>query len=144
MSEKIIVRQNRRLEVEILAAETDGEHAGELRAVGRINELTPYGLLLAGLGSCTTVVVHTYARNHDVQLERVEAAVEYRRDFREDCEHCEEIERYEEAILEDVRFEGTLSAEERETLERVAELCSIRKMLENGVPVLSAAAEDER
>jgi putative redox protein len=143
MSEKIIVRQNRRMEVEVLAAESEGEHAGELQAVGRIHELTPYGLLLAGLGTCTTVVVHTYARNHDVQLERVEVAVEYRRDFQEDCEHCEEIEGYDEAILEDTRFEGSLSAEEHATLQRVAELCSIRKMLESGVPVVSSEAEEE-
>jgi len=137
MSERIIVRQNRRLEVEILAAETEGERAGEMRAVGSIHELTPYGLLLAGLGTCTAVVVHTYARSHDVSLERVEVVVEYTRDFQEDCEHCEEIEDYEEAILEEVRFEGSLDGEERDTLERVAGLCSIRKMLESGVPVVA-------
>ncbi|MBN1836648.1 MAG: OsmC family protein [Spirochaetales bacterium] len=137
MSEKIIVRQNRRLEVEILAADTEGERAGEIRAVGRIHDLTPYGLLLAGLGTCTAVVVHTYARSHDVPLERVEVVVEYTRDFQEDCEHCEEIEDYEEAILEEVGFEGNLREEQRDTLERVAALCSIRKMLESGVPVMS-------
>ena len=136
MSERIIVRQNRRLEVEILAAETEGKHSGELRAVGPIQDLTPYGMLLAGLGTCTTVVAHTYARSHGVPLERVEVVVEYTRDFEEDCKHCEVIEGYEEAILEEVRFEGSLSRDEQETLERVAGLCSIRMMLESGVPVL--------
>jgi uncharacterized OsmC-like protein len=139
MSERVIVRQNSRMEVEILAAESDGEENQELHPVGRIDDLTPYGMLLAGLGTCTTVVLHTYARSHDVPLEQAEVVVEYRRDFRDDCEHCEEIERYEEAILEDVRFEGNLSAQQREVLERVAELCSIRKMLESGVSVRPAS-----
>jgi len=100
---------------------------------------TGYAPRLAGLGTCTTVAVHTYARSHDVPLERVEVTVEYRRDFKEDCEHCEEIERHEEAILEDVRIEGNLNGEQRKVLERVAKLCSIRKMLESGVAVLPAA-----
>jgi hypothetical protein len=40
--------------------------SGKPRLVQNIHELTPYGMVLAGLGTCTAFVVNTYAEHHSL------------------------------------------------------------------------------
>jgi uncharacterized OsmC-like protein len=134
MSEKVIVRQISNFEIQFRA--TDPEDGGsDLHEVDSIYALTPYTMLLASLGACTTIVLHTYAQNHGIGLDAVEATVEYRRDFKEDCEKCEQIDRYEEHISESVSLEGNLSEKEREKLQKISQKCSIHKILEDGLRI---------
>ena len=37
-----------------------------------IHQLTPHGLLLAGLGGCIAILLHTYAQHHRLILREVE------------------------------------------------------------------------
>jgi len=136
MAEKIKVSQDSRFKTEISAADPEGD-ADSMHRVKRLHELTPYGMLLASLGSCTTIVLHTYARAHDVSLDRASVSVEYRRSFKEDCENCEGRDKYVDAIHESLELEGDLTDEQRRKLEHVAGLCSIRKILERGIDVKS-------
>ena len=125
--EEVIIRQQRDFRLE---ARARGEQ-GEMEPVSSLGDLTPYGMLLAGLGSCTTVVLHTYAQSHGIELSRAEVRLRYERDFKEDCENCEDIDRYEERIRVRAAFEGELSKQDREKLERGARLCSIHKITES-------------
>jgi putative redox protein len=144
VSEHVIVWQNDQFEIEFRAAEpVEDEQAKteEPEPVYHIHELTPYGQMLTSLGSCTTIVLHTYAQHHEVPLKEVTIDLRYERVFHEDCENCEEIERYEEQIEEQIAFEGDLSDRQRDKLLHIAHQCSIRKILEDGLKIESRLAD---
>ena len=144
MAEHVIVWQNEQFEIEFRAAQPDedGQAEGqEPQPVYHIHELTPYGQLLTSLGSCTTIVLHTYAQHHEVPLKAVTVDLRYERVFQKDCENCEEIERYEEQVEEQIMFEGDLSDKERDKLLHIAHQCSIHKILEAGLKIESRLAD---
>lgn len=141
-AENIIVRQNRDFEIQILAPPPGAEEAGHLHPVGDIYQLTPYGMLLAALGSCTAIVLHTYAQYHDVPLHEVELRLKYDRVFAEDCRNCEAIGKYTEQIEEEIVLIGDLTLEERKRLLVISRQCPIHKMLAHGIEVRSHLAEE--
>ncbi len=137
MSEKVIIRQTRDYETGFMALDPDAPASDRPRPVSNINELTPYGMVLAGLGTCTAFVVNTYAEHHGIAVDAVELKLDYRRTFKEDCEHCEEIDRYEDQINMAVSFEGNLTPEEQEKLFKISLHCPVHKMLKSGITVKS-------
>lgn len=139
MPEKVLVRQKSNYQTEFLAADPDSE-SGELIPVRHIEDLTPYGMLLASVGSCTAVVVNTYAQYHGVALDEVELVTEYQRIFKEDCRNCERISEYDEQINMDISFKGKLTVQELEKLFKISLQCPIHKMLKNGIKVQSRPA----
>ncbi|MDK2980645.1 MAG: putative redox protein [Chloroflexota bacterium] len=142
MAEKVVIRQDNQFRTLFLSADPEDIHSETLEVLEDIHQLTPYGMLLSSLGSCTALVLHTYAQNHDIALSEVEISLEYQRVFREDCEDCDEDSSYDEEIHETLAFKGELSAAEREKLKRVAHYCPIYKMLQKGIRVKTRMAED--
>lgn len=142
MAERVIVRQNRMFETEILAADPHVPQAEHFHPVEHIHQLTPYGMLLAGLAACTAIVLHTYAQYHDVTLDEVELRAQYDRVFAEDCEQCETIEEYKEQIEEEIVLVGDLTAQERSKLLVISRQCPIHKMLSHGIEVKSHLVEE--
>lgn len=143
MGERIIVRQNRDYQIEVRASDPHDADAQGLQPVEMIHELTPYGLLLAGLGACTGIVVNTYADYHDVALTQVELRITYDRVFDEDCEDCEGTNDYKEQIHLQVLLEGDLTPSERSKLFAVSKHCPIHKILAHGLEVRSELADSE-
>lgn len=142
MSEKVIVRQNKRFETEILAQDPHDPDAVSFDPVGAVHQLTPYGMLLSGLGSCTAIVLHTYAQYHDVNLDEVEITLSYDRVFAEDCENCEAIDEYTEQISEEINLIGDLAPAEKKKLHAISRHCPIHQMLLHGIEVHSHLAPD--
>jgi len=143
MAERIIVRQDKRFRTLFLSADPEDPAALNYETVEDIHQLTPYGMLLASLGSCTALVLHTYAQNHEIQLDEVELHLAYQRVFREDCEGCDEAEEFNEEITEKLKLEGNLPGATREKLLRIAHFCPIYKMLGNGVKVKTSLLEGD-
>jgi putative redox protein len=143
MAEKVIIRQDNQFRTLILSADPEDIHSNEMEAVDDIHQLTPYGMLLSSLGSCTALVLHTYAQNHDIQLVEVEITLVYQRVFREDCEDCEEAQDYQEEIQESINLKGEISIANREKLIRVADYCPIYKMLLNGIKINTRLNQDK-
>jgi putative redox protein len=139
MSEKIIVRQNNRFEIEVLAADEENGR-NDFVNVTQLHEVTPYGMFLSSLGSCTAIVLHTYAQNHGLDLQEVELRLEYKRIFQDDCENCEVARPYEEGIEEEIALRGDLSAAQRDRLFKIAHQCPIHKMLQSGIEIRSHLA----
>lgn len=135
MAEHVIVRQNNNFEIDFQVADPNDPESEELRSVGHIHELDPYGMLLASVGACTAIVLHTYARHHDVGLKEVELDLKYKRDFQQDSENSENTDRYEEQIEERLTFTGDLTEADRQKLYQVAKQCSIHRMLEDGIEI---------
>lgn len=141
MSETIIVRQNREFLTEILAPDPHRPEDPQLYPVEHIYHLTPYGMLLASLATCTAIVLHTYAQNHGVDLEEVELRLGYERIFADDCRDCEAIDEYREQIVEEIVLKGHLSPQEQQKLLVVSRHCPVHKMLHQGIEVVSRLAE---
>jgi uncharacterized OsmC-like protein len=137
MSEKIIVRQNKNDEIGFWAADPNKPDADDYQPVHGLYEVTPYGLMLISLASCTAQVVFAYAQHHNVALAEVELQLAYERIYREDCDDCENIDHYEEAIHERIQFSGDLSATEKQRLFRIAHQCPINKMYQRGIEINS-------
>lgn len=137
MSERIICYQNSQFQTGFKAAESEGDQPAELRDVTHIQELTPYGLLLVSLASCTAIVLNTFSQNHAIPLQSVTIDCQYDRVFAEDCKNCDETTHYEQIIREKLEFEGDLTDEQRKILHQVAKACSIRRMVETGIQIES-------
>jgi len=135
MAEIVVIRQNSKFETEFLGADTEAEETAgrELHPVHAIHDLSPYGLLLASLGACTAILLHSYAQNHQVALTDVELRLTYGRVFATDCKECEEKDKYEEGITAEVGLVGDLPAAERDKLFLIAKHCPVHKILHNGI-----------
>lgn len=140
MAERVIVRQDREFWTTFEASDPDDPDGAEVQAVHAIGELTPYHMLLASLGSCTAIILNTYAQHHGLDLQSVELRLSYDRYFPEDCERCEEIDQYEERIDEELALAGDLTPQERQRLYAVSKHCPIHKMIGQGIEVRSRLA----
>lgn len=143
MGESVIVRQNNDFELEVLARDPHNPDAHQFDPVDDVRRLTPYGMLLSGLGSCTTIVLHTYAEHHGVDLQEVELRLEYDRIFDDDCVNCESTQEYTEQIEIEIILIGNLTLAERKRLYMVSKHCPIHKMLKHGVQVKSYLEEEQ-
>jgi uncharacterized OsmC-like protein len=137
MAKHVIVRQNREFEIEFRVLDPRDSESDEAEPVTHIHELTPYTLLLASLGACTTIVLNTYAQNHDVDLQAVQVRLRYKRVFQHDCENCEDIEHYEDQIHEELTVIGDLTDQEQNKLFHISKQCSVHRILEAGIEIQS-------
>jgi uncharacterized OsmC-like protein len=144
LPESVIVRQNSSFEIEILAQDAHNPQDDHFYSVDAVHHLTPYGMLLSGLGSCTAIVLHTYAQHHNVDLHEVELRLTYDRVFADDCVDCEDIHEYREQIDEQIVLTGDLTAQERKKLFSVSRHCPIHKMLTQGIEVRSHLEDHPR
>jgi uncharacterized OsmC-like protein len=140
MTERMIVRQNNRFETEFLSVDPHQPESAEFKSLEHIHQLSPHGLLLAGLGGCTAILLHTYAQNHGLNLREVELRLTYSEAFKE---NPEEPERYLEQIQEKIVLPSELAESERNKLLLIAKQCSIHKMLEEGIHIESKLVEPE-
>lgn len=141
MAEKVIIRQKSSFETEFLGPDPHHPEDDQVYPVTAIHHLTPYGMLLASLGSCTAIVLHTYAQSHGLALHEVEMRLTYDRVFKDDCINCAEIDRYEEKVWEEIILTGELDHAERDRLYRVSKQCPIHKMMEDGMVIESKLGE---
>ena len=139
--EKVIIRQNSNFESEILALDPHVPESRELKPIVYIHDLNPYGMLLASLGLCTAVVLHTYAQYHDLDLQEVELTLEYQRIFAEDCKDCENINDYTEQIHQELKFTGDFDRKEYDKLLKIANQCPIHKIIGKSVKIQSQIAK---
>jgi len=103
--------------------------------VGAATGMSPYDLLLAGLGACTSMTLRMYADRKKWPLERVEVTLRHSRVHADDCANCESAPAAVEQIERTIVVTGDLSPEQRESLLAIADKCPVHRTLHANVQV---------
>ena len=117
--------------------------ADEPRTVGGDDSgPTPYGLLSAALGACTTMTMRMYANRKKWPLEKVSVTIAHEKIHAKDCEACEtetgKIDRFDRTL----RIDGpALTAEQRARLVEIADRCPVHRTLHSEVEVRTRVGE---
>jgi putative redox protein len=96
---------------------------------GKNSGPSPYDLLLAALGACTSMTMRMYARRKDWPLARVSVTLIHEKLHAEDCAECESRESRVDRIERTIRIEGDLDGEQRERLMQIAKRCPVHQTL---------------
>jgi uncharacterized OsmC-like protein len=96
---------------------------------------TPFDLLCAALGSCTTITLRMYADRKKWPLEEIVAHVEHRRRAAQDGGAPRDTFYLELQLL------GPLDADQRQRLTEIAERCPVKTLLVAGAEIRMAVGE---
>jgi uncharacterized OsmC-like protein len=121
---------------------TAGRHrlvSDEPRPIGEDAGPTPYDLLLAGLGACTSMTVRMYAARKGWPLEQVRVTLRHSRIHAEDCAECETERGWIDHIDRDVQLTGDLDDNQRQRLMHIAERCPVHQTLTSEVDIATSA-----
>jgi len=98
---------------------------------------SPYQLLAAALGACTSMTMRMYANKKELSLDKVTVTVKHKKIHAEDCIECETREGKIDKIEREIHMEGDLTDEQRNSLMRIADKCPVHRTLHSEVVVTS-------
>jgi len=90
---------------------------------------TPYDLLSAALGSCTSMTLQFLAKRDGIPLEGVEVHVTNDRMYARDCADCLTTQGYIHRFEVRIKLTGDLTAAQRDKLLATAKRCPVYKTL---------------
>lgn len=104
---------------------------------------TPYNLLLAGLGACTSMTIKMYAERKGIDLKDVEIYLEHKKIHAEDCDTCESKTGKLDKIERQIILKGNLTDEERTRLIEIADRCPVHRTLHSEVVITTEERRTE-
>ncbi len=122
---------------------SSGHHAvlaDEPTPIGTDTGLSPYELLLAGLGACTSMTLRMYAQRKKLDLQKVSVRLAHSRIHAEDCANCETTSGKIDHIERSITLTGNLSDEQRNRMLEIADKCPVHRTLESEISITSTLA----
>jgi uncharacterized OsmC-like protein len=114
--------------------------ADEPAGFGGTNEgSSPYELLLAALGSCTSMTIGLYARRKGWPLQNVTVTLRHAKIHAKDCADCETKIGKIDRIEREIAFDGSLSPEQKKRLLEVADMCPVHRTLKSEINIQTKA-----
>lgn len=98
---------------------------------------SPYQLLSAALGACTSMTMRMYANQKKLPLDKVTVTVKHKKIHAEDCIECETREGKIDKIEREIHIEGDLTDQQRNNLMRIADRCPVHRTLHSEVVITS-------
>ena len=126
---------------------TTAEHtilADEPEPIGAGTGMSPYDLLLAGLGACTSMTLRMYAQRKKWPLDKVEVTLKHSRVHADDCANCDTVPAVVERIERSIVVFGNLTDEQRNALLVIADKCPVHRTLHADVDVSTQVVAGER
>lgn len=100
---------------------------------------SPYDLILAALGACTSMTIGLYARKRKWPLENITVSLRHSKIHAADCAECETKEGRIDRIELDIHLDGALTDEQRAKLMEIAEKCPVHQTLTSEINIKSRA-----
>jgi len=94
---------------------------------------SPYDLLLASLGACTSMTIRMYADLKQLPLERVTVRLKHEKIHAQDCAECETREGRIDKIEREIELTGALDGTQRAKLLEIANKCPVHRTLHSEV-----------
>ena len=95
----------------------------------------PYELLLSALGSCTNMTLRLYADRKGWSLKEIRVVLTHSKNYAQDCGNCEEPAAMLDRMVRRITLIGELSAEQRQKLLVIANLCPVHRSLTSRIVV---------
>src|SRR5260370_4111858 len=103
---------------------------------------SPYELLLAGLGACTSMTVCMYDERKQWPLKSVEVRLAHAKIYAEECATCDTKEGMLDRIEREIALFGDLSDEQQHRLLEIAERCPVHRTLVSEVQICTRLIAD--
>jgi putative redox protein len=100
----------------------------------------PYEVLLAALGTCTSMTVRMYAERKQWHLQGVQVSLAHLRIHAEDCLECDTKKGMIDQIEMEIVLVGDLSEEQRRRLLEVANQCPVHRTLVSEIQIQTKLA----
>jgi uncharacterized OsmC-like protein len=98
---------------------------------------SPYELLAAALGACTSMTLGEYARRKQWPLASVVVRLRHSKIHAIDCSDCDTKDEILDHIDRDIELTGNLTKEQRERLLEIADKCPVHRTLTFGMKIHS-------
>jgi len=101
--------------------------------------LSPYDLLLAALGSCTSMTISLYARTKKWPLSSVTINLRHSKIHAQDCQECDTKVGKIDRIDREIHLVGQLDDAQKKKLLEIADKCPVHRTLKSEIDIRTKA-----